>query len=135
MCIRDRLLATLLEEMPVRETVELAERLAAERFPVEGIVANRVLDPLCPSAPSLAALEALTRRDHAAEVGSDLGASWGAVQRMARATAHLERRARGMEPLQRELSALGKPLARVPLLPSEEDRLRVVARRLQEAGL
>lgn len=129
------ILAATLEEMPVRETVELAGQLAAGGFHAEAVVANRVWERLLATPGAMRTLEGLEPRPRAMQVGSAIGASWGRVQGMVRATLHLERRAREMEPHLASLRGLGLPLAQVPLLPSEESRLRRVGGRLREAGL
>lgn len=129
------LLATTLEEMPVRETSELAARLRAERFPLQAILANRALERLFPDPRALEALDSLAHRAAASQVGSGMGASWGTVQRMVRGAAYVERQAREMEGHLVALRGLGAPVAVLPLVPAEEGRLRVLAEDLREAGL
>jgi anion-transporting ArsA/GET3 family ATPase len=129
------LLAATLEEMPVRETVELAGQLAAGGFQTEAVVANRVQPRLFSGPGALEVLESITERPRAMEIGSGIGASWTSVQRMVKAAAHMELRAREMEPHLMALRSLGLPMVSVPLLPSLEGRLRKVAATLREVGL
>lgn len=129
------LLATTLEDLPVREALELAARLRAGGFPLAAVLANRVPERLFPSREAVEVLAGLADRRRAAELGSELGASWSTVQRHLRAALHLELEARAAEPLLAELRALGLPLVALPALPREEGRLRALAARLGEAGL
>jgi anion-transporting ArsA/GET3 family ATPase len=128
------LLAATLEEMPVRETVELAAKLRAGAFPVRGVLANRALQRLVRSDAQLKALDHLAQRDVASEVASEIGSSWLAVQRHARAAAHMDRRAREMQPHAEALRGLGLPMALVPLEPGEQGRLRRIADHLAEVA-
>lgn len=128
-------LATTAEEMPVRETTELAAMLRQGRFPVQAVVANRVPERLFPSPEASTVLTRLGERPHATALGSEVGASWKSVQRLAHGALFLERRAREAEPLLAALEGLGLPAVRVPFLPGEEGRLRAVADLLQEARL
>lgn len=126
-------LATTAEEMPVRETLELVELLRRGRFPVQGIVANRVPQRMFVHPEAVQHLERLTERPHATALGSEVGASWKTVQRLARSAAFLERTALDAGPLLDQLAAVGLPLVRVPLLPQEDGRLRRVAPALEAA--
>lgn len=128
-------LATTPEEMPVRETVDLVAMLRHGRFPVQAIVANRVPQRLLVSEDGLDHLERLAERPGAAALGSEVGASWKTVQRLARAAVFLERTARDAGPLLAELAALGPPLARVPFVAQEDGRLRAVVDALEVAKL
>lgn len=128
-------LATTAEEMPVRETTELAAMLRQGRFPVQAVVANRVPQRLFPSPEAVQVLTRLGERAHASALGSDVGTSWKSVQRLANGAVFLERRARDAEPLLAALGALGLPLVRVPFVPGEEARLRAIAAVLEEARL
>lgn len=128
-------LATTMEEMPVRETEDLVARLRAGRFPLQAVVANRVPERVFVRREALAAVEALAERGAASLVASEVGAPWRTVQRFVRAAAHVERRAREAEPLLHELKALGLPVARVPVVPDDDRRLGRVAAILAEAGL
>jgi anion-transporting ArsA/GET3 family ATPase len=128
------LVATTLEEMPMRETVQLAANLQAGGFPLDGILANRVLERLFPSAGALEALDELGKRGQAAQVGSEVGASWGAVQRMVHAARYLEGHARDMAQHLASLELLGPKVLRLPLLPRDAGRLRALAPRLTEVA-
>ena len=129
------LLVTTLEEMPVRETQELAGQLQAGGFRLDGILANRSVEHIFSSPGATQALARLEERAVASRVGSELGAPWRSVQRFARAGRYFEARAQEQEAHLTALRGLGAPLVRVPLLPLEEGRLRFMAARLAEAGL
>lgn len=126
---------TTLEEMPIRETLELVQRLRDTGFPVQALVANRAPERILPTHQALAVVEVLAQRGPATVLGSEVGAPWRSVQRFARAAAHVERSAREAEPLLVELRGLGLPVAVLPLVPEDEARLRALEPRLGEAGL
>ncbi|HTY72243.1 MAG TPA: ArsA-related P-loop ATPase [Actinomycetes bacterium] len=114
---------TLLEEMPVQETVDAVAELAEIGLPVGGIVLNMLRSaPLRPTDLAAAAKDALPR----AEVLAGLGAAGVEATpetvavlleeaREAAERAALERRER------RRVSALGRPMYALPLLADGMD--------------
>lgn len=129
------LLATTLEEMPVREAVEVAALLRQGGFAARALVVNRAPERLFASDEALGILEKLQERSAASAIGSQVGAPWSLVRRMAMAAVHQERRAREAQPLLGELGGLGLPLVSVPVLPVDEGRLSLMAAKLREGGL
>lgn len=122
-------IATLPEEMPVRETLELAKRLLEQGFPLSRIVVNRVLPPFFTDPAASRVLDGL-HGDPARQA------------RVGRAIAHTSRldvgqwtNALALVRSQREegathleaLRALPVPLVEVPLHPDPHGRLRLVA--------
>ncbi|MCA1813805.1 MAG: ArsA family ATPase [Halobacteriales archaeon] len=129
------LLATTLEETPVRETVELAGRLRHMGFPLQAILANRALPEVLPDAQALPDLRRIAAREQARLVGSELGLSWRGVQGLAQAALHLELQAREEREHLPALHGLGLPVIEVPLELEPRGMLRRIAAKLLEAGL
>jgi anion-transporting ArsA/GET3 family ATPase len=132
-------LVTVLEEMPVQETLDGAAELAAVGLPVGGIVVNMVREPLLPVAdlPAVAAGQVdraeLERglQSVAVEPSADLLAALAAE-----AMDHAERVL--LEEDEREsLAALGQPTYELPLLTETVDlaALYDLGARLTEQGL
>jgi anion-transporting ArsA/GET3 family ATPase len=132
-------LVTLLEEMPVQETLDAVQELAAAELPVGGIVVNQVRAPLLPSRQLAAA--AKSRLDDA-EVAAGLRAAGlpdgpdvvdGLLDEAARRAARvaLEKRERA------SVVATGRPVYELPVLPSGVDLggLYGLAERLHEQGM
>lgn len=114
----DVVIVTLAEEMPIRETMELATMLKNQGFPLDNVVVNRWLPAVFESKESRAILDRL----------SDEGAAWAAplqliaIQRK-EGEAHL-----------RELRSLDVKLAVVPLIPESSRRLLRVGESMKELG-
>jgi anion-transporting ArsA/GET3 family ATPase len=116
-------LVTLLEEMPVQETVDAVAELAAIDLPVGAVLVNMVRDPLLPSAvmPAAArgALDAGEVTSGLKRAGIDpndqlLAALLGEAADHA-GRVELEARERGV------LTELGRPLIELPLLAEAVD--------------
>jgi anion-transporting ArsA/GET3 family ATPase len=132
-------LVTLLEEMPVQETIDAVGELRAVNLPVGAVLVNMVREPLLPAEllPDIAGgrvdTAELARGLKAAGVDATdalLSALAGeAADHAARVL--LEQRERQL------LSELGLPTVELPLLVGAADLtgLYELARRLQEAGL
>ncbi|MBO4209076.1 ArsA family ATPase [Micromonospora echinofusca] len=106
---------TLLEEMPVQETVDAIEELTALRFPVGRVIVNAARGPLVTDRVSQAELRrglvaAGLPADRATVTGLHTEARDAAVRRA------LE------DSLRTELRELGRPLVELPLLPDGVDR-------------
>lgn len=112
--VTDVVIVTLAEEMPVRETMELAAKLRAQGFPLDNVVVNRWLPRLFADERSRAVLDKL-----AAAEGPD--AAWLDAMRLmaAQKSEHEEHLA--------ELRGLDAKLAVVPLIPESSRRLLKVA--------
>jgi anion-transporting ArsA/GET3 family ATPase len=132
-------LVTLLEEMPVQETLDAVAELQAVRLPVGSVVVNMVRQPLLP-APALADAEAgrLDREDVAdgiAKAGLEVSdATVGLL--LAEAADHASRVA--LEERGRDaLAALQRPSYELPLLPDTVDLggLYALAAALTDQGL
>jgi hypothetical protein len=132
-------LVTLLEEMPVQETLDGAAELSAAQLPVGGVIVNAVREPLLPAADLLAAEQG--RLDTAAlatglkEAGLEPDdALVAALAEEAGDHAHrvaLEERGRD------SLAALERPSYELPLLADSIDLggLYKLAELLREQGL
>jgi anion-transporting ArsA/GET3 family ATPase len=113
-------LVTLLEEMPVQETVEAIEDLTGEGFPVGGVIVNMVRSPFL-TPEDLAAVEAgsagdrLTRGLTAVGVDTALAPALLSEAGEFAARAALEERGRDA------LAHLERPTYELPLLPDAVD--------------
>lgn len=110
----DVVIVTLAEEMPVRETMELAAVLREQGFPLDNVVVNRWLPRVFLDGTAKEMLDELAARRLAE-------ADWLAAMRLvsaqrAEADSHLA-----------ELRALDVKLAIVPLIPDSSQRLLRVA--------
>jgi anion-transporting ArsA/GET3 family ATPase len=114
---------TLLEEMPVQETVDAVDELAAAGLPVGGIVVNGVREPLFKVADLAAAAKGRLPRDEVAAglEAAGVGVRAGAVDALlAEVGEHAERVA--LEKAERRtLKALGRPTYELPLLSEGVD--------------
>jgi anion-transporting ArsA/GET3 family ATPase len=117
---------TLLEEMPVQESLDAIAELTALHIPVGRIIVNAARPPLLP-AGRVTKTE-LKRGLVAAGLPADAGTVAGLA---AEAKAHLTR-AELEESLRTELAELGRPMVELPLLAGGVDRagLDVLADRL-----
>ena len=132
-------LVTLLEEMPVQETVDGVAELEAAGLPVGAVLVNMVRAPMLPADQLDAA--AAGRLD-GAEIAAGLKRSGiDATDRLVAALAAEAAEHAGrvlLEAREREvLSALGRPRLELPLLPDGADLsgLYDLAARLTEQGL
>jgi anion-transporting ArsA/GET3 family ATPase len=107
---------TLLEEMPVQETLDAIAELTALGIPVGKIIVNGTRPPLVGSARVTQA--ELRRGLAAAGLPTDRGTVAGLL---AETTAH-QTRLRLEESLRTELAELGRPIVELPLLPDGVDR-------------
>ncbi|MCU1624207.1 MAG: Oxyanion-translocating ATPase [Frankiales bacterium] len=113
-------LVTLLEEMPVQETVEAIEELSREGFPVGGVIVNMVRSPFL-TPEDLAAVEAgavgdrLTKGLTAVGVDTALAPALLSEAGEFAARAALEERGRDA------LAHLERPTYELPLLPDAVD--------------
>jgi anion-transporting ArsA/GET3 family ATPase len=132
-------IVTLLEEMPVQETLDGVQDLTAAGLPVGGIVVNQVRAPLLPARRLAAAAKG---RLDAGEVAAGLRAAGlpdtdavvaglldGAARRATRIA--LEKRERA------SVEACGRPVYELPSLPTGIDlgALYSLAERLHEQGM
>jgi hypothetical protein len=132
-------LVTVLEEMPVQETIDGVAELTKAELPIGGVVVNMVRDPLLPHEALAAAAEGtvdtaeITRGLKAA--GVDNGARY--VDGLAAEVAEHARRVL-LEDRERTLLAeLDRPTYELPLLPDAVDLscLYDLANQLTEQGL
>ncbi|MEU8657746.1 ArsA-related P-loop ATPase [Actinoplanes philippinensis] len=107
---------TLLEEMPVQETLDAIAELSALHIPVGRVVVNGARPPLLADGR---VTKAEIKRGLTA---AGLPAATATVSRLAtEAQAHLTRRELE-ESLRLELTELGRPMVELPLLPGGVDR-------------
>lgn len=127
--VTDVVLVTLAEEMPVRETIELAHALQEQGFTIDNVAVNKWLPPFFEDAGSRAVLAklnedpearaAFAREIHgraAVDVDEWLAALNLMAAQRAEADSHLA-----------ELRALDAKLSIVPLIPDSSNRLLKVA--------
>ena len=108
-------LVTLLEEMPVQETVDALAELAALRLPIGRVIVNAARPRLLAAAPTKTQLrEGLAAAGLPADPGTVAGLHVQTRQYLARE--RLEGRLRA------ELTGLGHPLVELPLLADGPDR-------------
>lgn len=108
---------TLLEEMPVQETVDAIDELGVLGIPVGKVIVNATRPPLLANAAKVTQAE-LRRGLLAAGLPADRSIVSGLHTE---ARAHLTRRALE-ESLRAELAELGRPMIELPLLPEGVDR-------------
>lgn len=127
--VTDVVLVTLAEEMPVRETMELARVLARQGFHVDNVAVNKWLPPFFEDEGSREVLQRLTQdedaraafeREVAGRAPIDVREWLAALNLMAaqraEAKSHLA-----------ELRSLDAKLSIVPLIPDSSRRLLKVA--------
>ena len=132
-------LVTLLEEMPVQETIDAVTELREVNLPVGAVLVNMVREPLLP--PELLPDIAEGRLDNAELAGGLKSAGVDATDATlaalaGEATDHANRVL--LEQRERELlRSIGQPAVELPLLTGSADLagLYELARRLQEAKL
>lgn len=133
--VTDIVLVTLAEEMPVRETMELATVLVAQGFHVDNVAVNKWLPPFFEQEGSRRVLRALSddaeARRHfeqdiegraAIDVGQWLSALNLMAAQRAEANSHLA-----------ELRTLDAKLSIVPLIPDSSRRLPKVAEAMKRS--
>jgi anion-transporting ArsA/GET3 family ATPase len=108
---------TLLEEMPVQETLDAIADLGALGIPVGRVIVNGTRPPLLAGTAKVTQAE-LRRALQAAGLPTDRGTVTGLH---AEAKAYLTRRALE-ESLRADLAELGLPIVELPLLPDGVDR-------------
>lgn len=138
--VTDVVIVTLPEEMPVRETIDLAQALKAGGFPLDNVVVNRWMPPVFVDPGSREVLRRLSEDAHAREefqraihgrapivVDEWLDALRLVAAQRAEAESHLA-----------ELRALDVKLALIPLIPESSRRLLRVSEAMKapipEAG-
>jgi anion-transporting ArsA/GET3 family ATPase len=109
-------MVTLLEEMPVQETVDAIGELTASGLPIGRVIVNGARPPLLVAGRVTQA--ELRRGLAAAGLGTDRAAVAGL---QAEAKAYLTRRELEQS-LRAELAELGVPIVQLPLLPDGVDR-------------
>jgi len=132
-------LVTLLEEMPVQETIDAVTELTEVNLPVGSVVVNMVREPLLPPdlLPAIAAGDIDTGELARGLKSAGIDATDSQLSALAgEATDHAGRVM--LEQRERELlRELGRPTTELPLLPGGADLagLYELARHLAEAGL
>lgn len=115
-------LVTLLEEMPVQETVDGVEQIADAGLPVGGIVVNKVREERL-QGPDLVA--AATGRLDLEAVGAALAEAGltepGLAKVLAEEANEHARRVALQQSMRADLEALGRPMVELPLLPETVD--------------
>ena len=132
-------LVTLLEEMPVQETVDAVTELASLDLPVGGVVVNMVRTPALSPADLVAAeagtldVAALTAGLEAAGVHPGPALVGSLVSEAGEHASRVQLEERGRD----ALSGLGKPSYELPLLPDSIDLagLYELARLLTDQGM
>ncbi len=111
-------LVTLLEEMPVQETVDAASELTRERLPVGAVIVNRMREPLLEPVHLIQAAQATLDRDEVAQGLAHAGirADRAILDALLAEAAEHARRV-GLEEQERDkLAALARPTYELPLL-------------------
>jgi anion-transporting ArsA/GET3 family ATPase len=132
-------IVTLLEEMPVQETVDTITDLRAIGMPIGGVVINQVREAiLTPDLLRAAAREVISREDVAADLARVRVRATDAVVDglLAEARDHAERVALEREEA-RTIKALRRPTYRLPTLPEGVDAngIREMAETLVAQGM
>ena len=106
---------TILEEMPVQETLDAAADLTARGLPVGAVIVNMTREPLLPAGKVVR--EEVAAGLRAARIPADPGTLDALLAEAAdhQARVRLERRER------KQLSALGRPMIELPLVPDGVD--------------
>ena len=120
-------LVTLLEEMPVQETVDGVDHLVAAGLPVGAIVVNRARDEHLSAADLKKAAAGKLDLDAVGAVLADAGlAEPGLAKVLAEEAAEHARRVALQQAMREDLAALGLPMVELPLLPGTVDLGTVV---------
>ena len=127
--VTDVVIVTLPEEMPVRETVELARTLRAQGFPLDNVVVNKWMPRAFRDEGSARVLRTLTQDAQARaafERGIEGRADVEAAEWLRALNLVAAQRAEAEEHLA-ELRALDAKLSVIPLIPESSRRLLRVA--------
>ena len=115
-------LVTLLEEMPVQETIDGVDHLVAAGLPVGAIVVNKVRDEHLSAADLTKAANGRLDLDAVAATLADAGLSEpGLAKVLAEEAAEHARRVALQQSMREDLAALGLPLVELPQLPEAVD--------------
>ena len=129
---------TLLEEMPVQETVDAVEQLTAAGLPVGGVIVNAVREPLLKVADLTAATKGRLPRDEIADGLSAAGVTLrpNALEGLLVEVAEHAERVTLEKAGRRTLKALDRPTYELPLLAGGVDLggLYALAERLCTQG-
>ena len=132
-------LVTLLEEMPVQETVDGIDELTLAGLQVGGVVVNLVREPLLGPADLAAALSGtFDQAELAVELkGAGLDVTPATVEALVRETAEHAQRITLEDGQRDELAGVGRPMYELPQLSEAIDlgSLRQLARMLIDQGL
>lgn len=130
----DVVIVTLAEEMPVRETVDLARTLRAEGFPLDNVVVNRWPPDVFMDRGSRRVLDALDGNEEAraAFARSTEGRAPIRVEEWLRALRLVSAQRQEAEHHLAELKGLGVKLALVPHIPDSSRRLLRVAEAMKK---
>lgn len=132
-------LVTLLEEMPVQETVDTIGELRTVGMPIGGVVVNQVREKiLTPEVLAAAAAAAISRKRVAADLSRVKVRATDALVDglLAEARDHAERVAIERDEL-KVISGLNRPTYRLPSLPEgvDTDGIREMAETLVDQGM
>jgi len=130
---------TLLEEMPVQETVDAIDELRAVAMPIGGVVVNQVRETiLAPKALKAAARSAISREDVAADLARVKVPATDAIVDglLTEARDHAERVALESEAAT-VIADLRRPTYRLPSMSEgiDTNSIRVLAERLAAQGM
>ena len=115
-------LVTLLEEMPVQETVDGVRQLTDAGLPVGAIVVNRVREERLARAELTRAAQGRLDLDEVGTALADAGvAEPGLAKVLAEEAAEHARRVALQQEQRAELTSLGLPLVELPLVPEAVD--------------
>jgi anion-transporting ArsA/GET3 family ATPase len=111
-------LVTLLEEMPVQETVDTIGELTELKLPIGTIIVNAAQPPLLADLPATG----LRRQLGAGLAAAGLPADQATVTGLATEARDRQARERSESRLRAELAGLGHPIVELPMLPGGVDR-------------
>lgn len=115
-------LVTLLEEMPVQETVDGVDHLVAAGLPVGAIVVNKVRDEHLSAADLKKAATGRLDLDAVGGTLADAGLTEpGLAKVLAEEAAEHARRVALQQEMRADLAALGLPMVELPLMPEAVD--------------
>ena len=115
-------LVTLLEEMPVQETVDGADQIDGAGLPVGGIVVNKVREERLQGPDLLSAAAGRLDLDAVGAALTEAGLTEpGLAKVLADEANEHARRVALQQSMRADLEALGRPLVELPLLPEAVD--------------
>lgn len=134
--VTDVVIVTIPEEMPVRESVELATKLREQGFPLDNVVVNKWLPRVFSDLRSRAVLSKLNEEPAARDAlgRAVAGRSQVDVEEWLRALNHVAAQRAENEHYLREVQQLDVKLSVVPLIPDSALRLPKVAEAMQSFG-